>query len=143
MEKFPSLKKYSDFVTFYLPVLIWMALIFTLSSIPGSILAKIEFPYAHPMAHSMLYGMLYYLCFRALNHHRIGKMKTSFSLITALLIVGIYGASDEFHQSFVPGRTEELKDLLIDLSAALVVMAGIVAVKKITKHDGGSPPSPR
>ena len=115
-----------------------MALIFTLSSIPGSTLAKIEFPYAHPIAHSMLYGMLYYLCFRALSHRRLGKFRSDVSLFAAFLIVAIYGLSDEYHQSFVPGRTEELKDLLIDLSAALIVMAGIVVVKKIMRHDGDS-----
>jgi len=108
-----------------------MALIFTLSSIPGSTLAKIEFPYAHPIAHSTLYGVLYFLSYRALSHRRLGRFRSDVSLFAAFLIVAIYGLTDEYHQSFVPGRTEELKDLLIDLSAALIVMAGIVLVKKI------------
>ncbi len=125
------MKRYPDFVSFYLPALVWMALIFTLSSIPGSTLEKISFPFAHPIAHTMLYGTLYYLCYRALSHHRFGNFKSTFSLLTAFVIVGLYGASDEYHQSFVPGRTEELKDFLIDLSAALIVLIGIVVVKKI------------
>jgi len=108
-----------------------MVLIFGLSSIPGSTLANIEFPYAHPIAHSILYGMFYYLCYRALNHRRLGRLGHFSSLLVAFLFVGIYGMSDEYHQSFVPGRTEELKDVLIDLSAALVVMAAIVLVKKL------------
>jgi len=108
-----------------------MAIIFTLSSIPGSTLSKIDFPYAHPIAHSLLYGVLYYLCFRALTHHRLGRFKTNVSLAAAFVIVGLYGVSDEYHQSFVPGRSEELQDLLIDLSAALVVLIGIVIAKKI------------
>ncbi len=108
-----------------------MALIFTLSSIPGSTLDKIEFPYAHPIAHSLLYGMLYYLCYRALSHHRIGRLNSDLSLVIAFLIVGAYGMSDEYHQSFVPGRSEELRDLLIDLTAAFVVLAGIVIIRRI------------
>ena len=108
-----------------------MALIFTLSSIPGSTLSSIEFPYAHPIAHSLLYGTLYYLCYRALSHHRLGRLQSSVSLAAALVIVAIYGMSDEYHQSFVPGRSEELEDLLIDLSAALIVLIGIVVVRKI------------
>ena len=135
MGKSRNLKKYPDFVTFYLPVLIWMALIFTLSSIPGSTLKDIEFPYAHPIAHSMLYGVLYYLSFRALSHHRLGQMRTSFSLAASFLIVALYGMSDEFHQSFVPGRTEELKDFIIDLSAALVVMIGVIVSRKFWKRS--------
>ncbi|HUI28576.1 MAG TPA: VanZ family protein [Candidatus Acidoferrales bacterium] len=128
-----NLKKYPDFVAFLLPVLIWMAFIFTLSSIPGSTLAKIEFPYAHLIAHATLYGILYYLCYRALDHYylRLGKFGHIVVFIFAFLVVGVYGMSDEYHQSFVPGRTEELKDLLIDLSAALIVLVGIAIIKKI------------
>jgi len=120
-----NLKKYPDFITFYLPLFVWMLLIFILSSIPGSTLSKIEFPYAHPIAHSMLYGMLTYLCYRALIHHRLGRIRHSYSLVIAFLFAGLYGMSDEYHQSFVPGRMEELKDLLIDLTAAFVVLVCI------------------
>jgi VanZ family protein len=81
----------------------------------------------------MLYGTLCYLCYRALNHHRLGRIRHSYSLVIAFLFVGVYGMSDEFHQSFVPGRAEELKDLLIDLSAAFVVLVGIVVVERIRR----------
>jgi VanZ family protein len=108
-----------------------MAVIFVLSSIPGSTLSQIEFPYAHPIAHSLLYGVFYYLCYRALNHRRLGRLSHVDSLAVAYLFVAIYGLSDEYHQSFVPGRTEELKDLLIDLSAALIVLVGIVIAEKM------------
>ncbi len=109
MEKLLSLKKYPDFVTFQLPAIIWMVLIFTLSSIPGSSLEKFEFPFAHLIAHIVLYGTLYYLCYRALTHQRIGRFRSGTSMLFAYVVVGLYGMSDEFHQSFVPGRSEEIK----------------------------------
>jgi VanZ family protein len=52
--------------------------------------------------------------------------------LTTILIVAGYAALDEFHQSFVPGRTAAVTDVLIDASggiaaqliAALVVLWG-------------------
>lgn len=138
MTKYLSSKKYPDFVKFQLPVLIWMVIIFALSSIPGSTLAPIEFPYAHLIAHTLLYGMLYYLCYRAMRYQHYSKFVSGFSVGIALLLVALYGASDEYHQSFVPGRTEELKDLLIDLAAALVVLVAVMLIDKF--RSGKNPP---
>ncbi|MFZ1082219.1 MAG: VanZ family protein [Candidatus Kryptoniota bacterium] len=132
-----SLKKYPDFVRFHLPAFIWMAFIFTLSSIPGSSLAPIEFPYAHPIAHTLLYAMLYYLFFRALGHQRFSTFLYEYRTWIAFLFAAAYGASDEFHQSFTPGRTEEFKDFLIDVMAALVVLIAIVLINK-SRREGES-----
>jgi len=40
----------------------------------------------------------------------------------ALLAAVLYGASDEFHQSFVPGRTMTISDLLVDLIGASLAL---------------------
>lgn len=126
MEKWLSSRKYRDFIAFQLPVLIWMVLIFSLSSIPGSTLSPIEFPYAHLIAHSLLFGMLYYLGYRALKFQHYSRFLSEFSLLVTLLFVMMYGASDEFHQSFIPGRSEEFKDFAIDVAAALVVLVFVL-----------------
>ena len=41
------------------------------------------------------------------------------AFILALLISSLYAASDEFHQTFVPGRSGELRDVMIDTAGAL------------------------
>jgi VanZ family protein len=42
------------------------------------------------------------------------------SVIAAWAIAAAYGATDEWHQSFVPGRAAELRDLVMDaIGAAL------------------------
>ena len=38
----------------------------------------------------------------------------------AMLLVTIYAASDEFHQTFVPGRTGLISDVVIDASGAAI-----------------------
>jgi len=130
-----SLKEYPDFVKFHLPALVWMILIFALSSIPGSTLALIEFPYAHLIAHTLLYAVLYYLFYRALSHQRFSRILVRYRTGTAFLFVAIWGASDEYHQSFTPGRSPEVKDFLIDISAALIVLIVIALTNRKSRDE--------
>ncbi|MDI1321017.1 MAG: VanZ family protein, partial [bacterium] len=48
----------------------------------------------------------------------------------ALLLAAVYAATDEFHQSFVPGRTASLGDVLIDITGAFVALAVAAAWQK-------------
>ena len=46
------------------------------------------------------------------------------NLLIAFLFCVLYSGSDEFHQLFVPGRSGQLTDVLIDSSGALIGIAG-------------------
>lgn len=111
-----------------------MGLIFGLSSVPGSTLAPIEFPYAHLIAHSLLYGMLYLLGYVAFRQQDYSRFLKDFSLLAALALVMLYGASDEFHQSFTPGRSEEFKDFLIDVIAAVTMLLIVMLTEHIRRR---------
>jgi VanZ family protein len=103
----------SRLLTVWLPVLIWAAVIFTLSSIPSlstglgtwdTILRK----GAHLTEYAVLGGLLY----RALGREPLA------------LAVGIaYAATDELHQYFVRGRHASPVDVAID---AVGVAAGML-----------------
>jgi VanZ family protein len=41
----------------------------------------------------------------------------------ALLITILYAFSDEYHQTFVPGRHGQLQDVAIDMTGALLAMS--------------------
>lgn len=47
--------------------------------------------------------------------------------LAAIAVVGCYAALDEFHQSFVPGRTAALADVLLD-SAGGIAAQGLVGL---------------
>jgi len=66
------------------------------------------------VVHFSIYGLLGTLVVRALGAGRWGR---------AVLLVSLYGASDEWHQSFVPGRTSELADWVADTLGATVAIA--------------------
>ena len=50
------------------------------------------------------------------------------ALIT-VLIASLYGATDEFHQSFIPGREASFQDLVADTLGAVVFTIAIYLVK--------------
>jgi VanZ family protein len=95
-----------------LPPLALAALIFGLSSIPGGGSGG-PFPGADKLAHFAVYLVLGLLTARALFGLPIPH--------PALWSVGLcllYGLSDEWHQSFVPGRDASWADVLADLAGA-------------------------
>lgn len=48
-----------------------------------------------------------------------GRISVRGSILTAWAIAVLYAASDEFHQLFVPGRSGQLSDVLLDSAGAL------------------------
>ncbi len=107
----------------WLPVIIWMGLIFFLSSIPDlqSGLEKTYDLILRKIAHLTEYGVLFMLLSRPLNK----------SLKWVLFFSILYSFSDEFHQSFVPGRNMALADICFD--SAGVFLGYWMKIKKTIK----------
>lgn len=68
-------------------------------------------------AHFFIYLLFGVLVKNALSTSNIKGIK---AILIALLICAAYAASDEFHQSFVPGRTSLISDIFIDSSGSFV-----------------------
>jgi len=97
----------------WLPVVVWAAVIFALSSILhlGSGLGSWDHV-LRKLAHATEYGILGALLLRALGR----------PVPAALAAVG-YAASDELHQHFVSGRHASPLDVAIDAAGVLVGIA--------------------
>jgi VanZ family protein len=100
----------------WLPMFLWMALIFAVShtpneSIPGfgtwDLLIK-------KGSHLIAYAILAMLIHLALPHKG-----------WAWLLATLYAVSDEYHQTFVPGRNGLMVDVVIDSMGALAAMIGL------------------
>jgi len=92
--------------------ILYMAVIFYASSLPGGIVG-IPAPW-DKLAHAASYGFLGWLWQRALGFPG-----------WAWAIATLYGLSDEFHQRFVPGRMFDLADWLADgIGAAIGAWVG-------------------
>ena len=100
----------------WLPPSVWMGIIFAASSMPASALPSPP-EYVMFLAHFLEFFVLGILFFRALN----GGLRNPVSLAAlavAFLFCVVYGALDEFHQLFVPGRVPDLLDLASDTIGA-------------------------
>ena len=128
------------------PVLAWAGLLFWLSAQPGSTYQKIgtasvtHIPGRDYIVHFCLYavfGGLLWLWAR--SGMRISKP------IAAAVAVGfavLYGVSDEWHQSFVPGRSPDARDVLADAAGALVAVLVLWALTRYwNRRSRLSPPS--
>lgn len=109
---------------YWIPVLFILAAIFYLSSLPAKDLPKIWFlnwPFADKVEHFGIYGLLGFAIARALSGGYPGFARFSefkrFILITTVLGAA-YGILDEFHQSFVPGRSVDAFDVVADTLGA-------------------------
>lgn len=73
-------------------------------------------------AHMTEFAVLSILIFIWLGLWEIALLRRG---MTAFLATAFYGASDEFHQLFVPGRAGRIGDVLID---GLGALAGVVVI---------------
>jgi hypothetical protein len=102
-------------LSLWLPVAGYMAGIFWLSSqssLPG-ISALPDWLNHDWLHHGTAYAGLAMVVARALTGGRLRAVGTT-SLVVAWTIATVYGFTDEWHQSFVPGRTADPRDLLAD-----------------------------
>lgn len=85
-------------------------------------------------AHFSIYTILGVLLYAAVSTTQPGpKLKAPLSF----LIGALYAVSDEIHQSFVPGRSCELRDMTIDSVGVLLgvlICAGIASLIRMRKE---------
>lgn len=105
-------------VYYWLPLTAWMGIIFWLSSRPRPI--DLPEPWLQVLVgkagHMIGYAGLGLLWQRALAAHRFTTPRRTLAL--AFLLTVLYAASDEYHQTFVPGRNGTPADVLIDAAGA-------------------------
>jgi len=104
----------------WLPALAMMAAIFFFSSLPASDLPYFGFwdvlvkKGGHMTGYAML-GLAYYFALP-------GSLRRGYRFVLALLMALLFSLSDEFHQSFVQGRTSSLVDVGIDMAGTLIAL---------------------
>ena len=139
------------FLRYWLPLLIWMALIFIGSTdfMSAEHTSRIIGPFmrwlrpgisehtivqvqllVRKAAHVSEYAVLAALLYRAIVHTiLVGRGLVSATVV--LFLCGVYAVSDEFHQSFVPSRTASARDVAIDSAGALF---GLLLTRKLQRE---------
>lgn len=107
----------TKYIRFGLPVILWAFVIFAFSSQPTGSASTIDWQdfAVKKLAHMVEYAIFTALSFRAFWN--VGIHKTN-AIIYAVLLSFIYGASDEIHQAFTPGREPAVRDVVFDTIGA-------------------------
>jgi VanZ family protein len=95
----------------WLPAVAWAGVIFYLSSRP-TLPAEPRIPHFDKVAHFGAYALLGALLAFATDRSRV-------PLAVAIVLGVMYGASDEVHQMFVPGRSPDVLDWAADAAGVL------------------------
>ncbi len=116
------------------PAVAQMVVIFIASSI--SDIGELPGGVSDKTGHFTGYALLGTFVVRALARARWNRLTTGVA-ISALLGCSFYGATDEFHQAFVPGRTPDVNDWAADTfgAAAAIVAWRIVAAIIVARRS--------
>jgi VanZ family protein len=134
-----------------LAAILWMAVIFMFTQVPYStgkntsdtlqkllvtlhisgvdhaVVEQLNF-FVRKLTHITVFGFLAFLFFKSLEVYR-------FAYIFSWILTVLYAMTDEYHQSFMPGRTASIKDVFLfdSVGAFLVLLVTFLIVRKIGK----------
>ncbi len=122
-------KIFINIIKYWLPVFIWCAVIYYLSSVPelkSGFLNQWDLV-LRKMAHITEYGILAFLFFRAVFINLSFRRSIAYAALFSIT----YALTDEYHQLFVFGRSGNLTDVFIDTLG--IFFAIFLIYKKIIK----------
>ena len=131
---------FACFAKYWIPALIWLALIYVGSTdlmsaehtsrflgpflrwlkpdITADAIAKVQL-FVRKVAHLTEYAILAALLWKAVYSGTNLKIKISTLFVTVWLVSTLIAVSDEFHQSLVTSRTASIGDVRIDMIGAI------------------------
>lgn len=120
----------------WLPAIGMMMAIFAFSSLPAS-----RLPYFGELdvlfkksGHAIGYALLAAAYFWALPP----RLASGYRALLAVIMAFLFALSDEFHQSFVEGRTSALRDVMIDTAGASVAVFFAAIYSSNSRSTNGS-----
>lgn len=100
----------------------------------AKIIDKIE-DVIRKIAHFSIYALVGFLLMALFSTYNINEKN---KIISTIIIGAIYAISDEFHQSFIPGRSGQVSDIFLDTLGVTVgglfILLIIKTVKKFRKE---------
>jgi VanZ family protein len=118
-------------LSYIFPAVLWALTIFVESSIPSSSIPESEIFKFDKLIHCGIYFIFAVLLYRALRMNGVSDTLRSRAWLVTLAIIALYGASDEFHQYFVPGRAMEFFDWVADVTGGILWVTGIGIYNRI------------
>jgi VanZ family protein len=115
------MEKIKRLFSLWIPPICWAFLIFGFSSrsLPSTSQIFWKDFIVKKSAHIIEYAIFSSMLYRAFRNSGISKINSGIFAITLAII---YASTDEFHQSFIPGREPRLRDVIFDtIGASLAI----------------------
>ncbi len=120
-----------EYCALWAPVVLYMALIWYLSSQPITLPPPLRFRYSDKILHAIEYGVLGYLTARAVSGTAKESRGRLFVIIVSVIIGAAWGALDEVHQGYVPNRVSCVSDAVADVVGVILGVTAFFNVRKI------------
>jgi VanZ family protein len=135
----PRISRASLFFLYWLPVILYLGLIFGASSVPGRDIPTL-FPGSDKLEHLTEYSLFGLLLGRAFRF-TIGGGRGKFWSLATVLLGGFVGGMDELYQRFTPGRTSDIRDWAMDVVAVTlaVLFTQYVRIHPIRRRTKAAP----
>jgi hypothetical protein len=149
------------FLKYWLPLLIWVCVIFlgSTDALSAEHTSRFIVPFLlwlkpgmspdtiffilvimRKSAHICEYAILALLAWRALRSSPTLRPKTSMLFGAVLFGCAVFAASDEFHQSFVKSRTPSARDVMLDVGGAVFgLLIGVIFAGRHSKRIRSTP----
>lgn len=121
------------FIMRYGPLVVLSLLIFLASAQEQAPMPDLGFTWQDKVYHFFAYMAYAVTVYRAVSGTSVS---TRGIIVRVLVITAVYAASDEWHQSFVPGRSSEVQDWIADVSGAVVVSLFIGHEARVKERGG-------
>jgi VanZ family protein len=116
----------------YIPLIIYWIILLTATSLPGKDVP--DFHVSDKIEHFSAYCILtIFLTFTVLLQNKYKFLKRHAFILTWVM-VAIYGALDELHQLYIPGRSCDILDWTADASAAFFGVLIVYFIVKGVRH---------
>ena len=114
----------------------WAGALYYLSAQPGTDTSPL-FIHQDKIFHFFAFGLLGFLAMGAIRAK--GNTHRNWQVWLIVLLVGLYGIVDEFHQHFVPGRDASIYDIAADMAGGIMGAWAMYFLVKTTSRLRSAP----
>jgi len=116
----------------YIPLVLYWMILFTATTLPGPQLPDLHL--SDKIEHFGAFFILAILLNLALIYQRKSYLLFKFATLVTIIICLSYGAIDELHQMFIPGRSADIRDWLADSTGVVLGVFILNIAKNLFKY---------
>ena len=109
------------FLRYHFPLILYAGLVIGLSSIPDLQGPRLRIIALDKIAHFVEYALFAVLAWRSFSHLS-ARLSVNASVLLSMLFLVVFALTDEYFQSFIPGRHADLADLAVDILGSFLVL---------------------